>query len=354
MAIIHALRRFRTYLQGITFNIVTDCNALVMTLNKKLINLRIARWALELQNYDSTEHRPGKKMTHVDALSRVNSILVIEDNTFEFNLSVCQTQDPKIEELRARLEKEQDSTFELRDGFVYRKRNGKLLFYVPYDMERELLHKYHNDFGHFGVNKTYEVLQESYWFPGMRSKIRIHIQNCTKCIAFSKPSGKPEGLIHGIPKGRLPFDTIHVDHFGPVDRTNAAKKHVLVIIDAFTKYVKFYAVKSTTSRETIRCLKDYFSMYSRPRVLISDRGTSFTSSEFEEFVSNMNIKHIKIATGSPQANEQVERYNRVLAPALGKLYDGKDWHRSLGEIEFAINNQVNRTTGYTPSKLLSE
>lgn len=47
LAIIYALRRFRVYLLGIPFKIVTDCNALIMTLNKKVINPRIAR-ALEL------------------------------------------------------------------------------------------------------------------------------------------------------------------------------------------------------------------------------------------------------------------------------------------------------------------
>jgi len=143
-----------------------------------------------------------------------------------------------------------------------------------------------------------------------------------------------------------------VDHFGPIDRINTAKKYVFIIVDAFTKHVKLYAVKSTTTRETIKCLSDYFRIYSRPKMLVSDRGTSFTSKEFEEFMSEMNVRHVKVATGSPQANGQVERYNRVLAPTLGKLYTGKDWHKSLGEIEFAINNTVNRTTGKTPSELL--
>lgn len=353
LAIIYAIKRFRIYLQGIRFKIVTDCNALILTLNKKDINPRIARWALELQNYDhTTEHRPGKRMPHVDALSRVNNILVIEANTFEFNLAACQSQDQRIAELRARLEEGQDGQYEMRNGLIYRKRRDKILFYVPRAMEQELLHKYHNDFGHFGMEKTYTLLRETYWFPEMKAKIRNYIKNCLKCLAFSKPSGKVEGFMFSKEKGSVPFDTIHVDHFGPVDKTNAAKKYVFVIVDAFSKYVRFYAVKTTTTRETIRCLKNYFSSYSRPKILISDRGTCFTSNEFEEFVNEANIKHIKVATGSPQANGQVERYNRILGPALGKLYDGKNWDKSLEEIEFAINNTISRVTGETPSRLL--
>jgi len=46
------------------------------------------------------------------------------------------------------------------------------------------------------------------------------------------------------------------------------------------------------------------------------------------------MKHMKIVIASLQANGQIERYNRMLAPALGKLYDGKDWYKTL--IEFAI------------------
>lgn len=52
LVIIYALRRFRIYLYGIKFKIITDCNSLKLTLNKKNINPRIAHGALELPNYD--------------------------------------------------------------------------------------------------------------------------------------------------------------------------------------------------------------------------------------------------------------------------------------------------------------
>lgn len=62
LAIIYSLRRFRAYLEGIKFKIMTDYNSLAMTLGKRNINSRIARWALELENYNYTiVHRPGEK-----------------------------------------------------------------------------------------------------------------------------------------------------------------------------------------------------------------------------------------------------------------------------------------------------
>lgn len=73
-----------------------------------------------------------------------------------------------------------------------------------------------------------------------------------------------------------------------------------------------------------KCLRDYFRTFSRPKTLISDQSTCLTSKEFEEFMNKMNITHIKIITGSPQANGQVERFNRTAEPIIGKLYDGKD------------------------------
>ncbi|XP_015433584.1 PREDICTED: uncharacterized protein K02A2.6-like [Dufourea novaeangliae] len=171
----------------------------------------------------------------------------------------------------------------------------------------------------------------------------------------SPSHGRIERQLHCKPKTTVPFETIHIDHVGPIDNQVAAKKYILVIIDAFTKFVKLYATKTTNSREAVECLKQYFDYYSKPKILISDRGSAFTSSEFLSFVNEYEIKHIKIATGSPQANGQVERVNRVVNESLSKLTDkevGVAWYKNLSKVEHAINNTISKATGETPSKLL--
>lgn len=42
----------------------------------------------------------------------------------------------------------------------------------------------------------------------------------------------------------------------------------------------------------------------------------FTSKEFEDFLIEFDVNHIKIATGSHQANGQIVRVNRSLAKLL--------------------------------------
>lgn len=294
-------------------------------------------------------------MKHVVALSRLANILIVEDNPFEFNLSVCQNQDVTIKEIREQLEKREDSNFELRNGLVYQKIGDELLFYIPKKMESNVMYKYHNSMGHLGIDKVQSIIKSSYWFPNIKQKIENHIRDCLKCIAFSPNSGKIEEFLHCIPKGNVPFATLHIYHCGPIDKQRLVKQYIFLIIDLFTKFVKLYSIKSTTSKEVIACLSQYFAYYSKPKVIVLDRRTAFTSKKFNDFIEENTIKHVNIATGSPKANEQIERVNRVIIPMLAKITDnsvGDHWYKLLTEIEHALNNIIHNTTKEVTSKLL--
>lgn len=195
----------------------------------------------------------------------------------------------------------------------------------------------------------------SYWFPKMKDKVEHYIKNCLKCIMYSAAPHSNNRTLHSIPKKPVPFDTIHIDHFGPLPSITSKRKHIFAIVDAFTKHVKLYAAISTSTKEVIAYLSEHFRYFSRPKRIISDRGTCFTSLEFHEFLAENNIQHVKIATASAQANGQVERVNRVLKSMLAKISEPiqhSDWYKLLTRVEFAINNSVHSTTKLTPCQLL--
>ena len=52
LAVVASLNRFRVYLVGIDFKIVTDCNLLRATFNKKVMIPRIARWWSVMQEFN--------------------------------------------------------------------------------------------------------------------------------------------------------------------------------------------------------------------------------------------------------------------------------------------------------------
>jgi len=51
LAIVKALKKFRVYLIGISFTIVTDCKAFTQTMKKRDICTQVARWAFLLEDF---------------------------------------------------------------------------------------------------------------------------------------------------------------------------------------------------------------------------------------------------------------------------------------------------------------
>lgn len=164
----------------------------------------------------------------------------------ESSLAVNQSRDKNICELRNKLEEGENKFYELREDLVYRKSQcGRLLFYVPTSMISNVIRTCHDDLGHVGLNKVIDNLTKVYWFPNMKETVRNYIGNCLKCIQYSLPNGRLEGHLHSIEKGNRPFQTVHVDHYGPLGKTGRGFKYIFNIVDGFTKFIKLYPCKTT-------------------------------------------------------------------------------------------------------------
>ncbi|KAH0808426.1 hypothetical protein GEV33_014365 [Tenebrio molitor] len=367
LAVVESLKKFRSYLLGIQFTVVTDCNALKATSVKKQIIPRIARWWLQLQEFSfEVKYRPGTRMKHVDALSRnppatnaeEEEILRIEQADWVLS---GQLTDQKIKDIHKILSKPPQTEAEfrvykdyaLRDGRVYRITARGIQWVVPRGMRQQVVRASHDDFGHFAVEKTLYRLSENYWFPRMRKYVEQYIACCIPCLYNKRISGKKEGFLHPIKKTAEPLNIFHVDHLGPFPRSRKGHMFIIAGIDAFTKFIFLRAAKSTKAKYVIEYFRDIFATYGVPKILISDQGTAFTASVFKTFCLQNNIKHVTNAVASPRANGQVERLNRtILSALLTSVLEEERWDEQLRSVQFAINNVVNKSTGKTASQLL--
>ena len=109
---------------------------------------------------------------------------------------------------------------------------------------------------------------------------------------YSPNENKHYNYLQNIDK---PFQTIHVDHYGPIAITKQKNRFLFLMVDAFTKFVRIYACRSTTAQELSKCCKDHVRSYSPPKVIISDRGSRFKSKEFIEYIETLSAKHILVA-----------------------------------------------------------
>ena len=180
------------------------------------------------------------------------------------------------------------------------------------------------------------------------------ISNCIPCILANRKRGKQEGLLQPMQKESLPLHTFHIDHLGPLETTNKNYKYILAIVDAFTKFVWLYPTKTTTSREVIEKLDNLSQVFGFPQNIISDRGTCFTSHEFDEYCIGNDINHHKITAGLPRANGQVERVNGIIIPILTKLALGEagKWYKHVHKVQRAINSTYQRSINTSPFELL--
>ncbi|UYV70463.1 K02A2.6-like, partial [Cordylochernes scorpioides] len=384
MAIVWTLDRLRQFLVGIKFTVVTDCQALVYMNAKKTTNPQIARWYNLIQEYDfEIRHKPGEKMAHVDGMSRapVDDPRDTMEEIVEKNLEVCLTitleeqilmiqhSDPELRDLiqifrkdpcdRTVGEQNRINDYSYKGGRLFRMvKNGeeeRALYVIPKSMRKSLVVKFHDLMGHFATDRTVNKIKELYWFPSMKRYVRRHVAMCLECLFNKVPGGKQQGFLHPIKSGKRPFSIVHMDHVGPFVRSTKGNQELLVIVDNLTRFVRLSPVRNTSTQNVLKVMKSFVNDFGLPDKIISDRGSCFTSRQFEEFCRGNGIHHTLNSTKHPQGNGMVERVNRTVLSTIATSIEDprrKDWDLKIKEVERDLNNVVNKTTNKTPFETL--
>lgn len=181
-------------------------------------------------------------MAHVDALSRI--VAYHEPLPLVDELQYRQLQDERLKNIAEKLEFSDDEKFQLIEGLVYKKGPDKPRFVVPESMVTNIIRVYHDEMAHCGIEKTVQGICSNYWFPHLRKRIQDHISNCLSCILNNVSSNVYEGELQITDDPKTPFSVLHTDHFGPISESVEGFKHILLVIDVFSRFVWLFPCKT--------------------------------------------------------------------------------------------------------------
>lgn len=337
-SIIYAVKKFHQYLYLNKFTLVTDHQPLVQIFSpKKSLPLysamRMQHYALFLQafNYD-IRYKNTKLHSNADCLSRlpestispsydvvdVFQIQSIDTMPVTREIMIEQTlKDRELNKIIQKLRLGKDikakerfnvniEELQIQDDILLK---GNRVV-IPKLLRKQVLDELHD--GHFGVVKTKALARGYCWWPGIDRDIEKLVANCTPCQQTRNNPPKVE--THLWEPVKAPFERVHVDFAGPF-----MGKQFFILVDAYTKFPVVKILNNTTAENTIQTLREIFSTFGLPRVVVTDNGTQFTSNIFINYLKSNGIKFKRTAPYNPATNGQAERFVQILKNALLRL-----------------------------------
>ena len=375
LACVFGVKRFHNYLFGRLFTLVTDHKPLVSLFNEQRAipahaSARIQRWALILAAYQyGLRFRTTAQNSNADAMSRLplpgptgeppvpaETVLLL-DHLNASPVTAAQirkwtSHDPRLARVLRLIQEGWPSECE-KELQPFRSRHTELSVQdgcilwgnrvvIPQPGRKQILEELHA--GHPGIARMKSLARMFVWWPQMDKDIEMRVQGCLECQQNQPVPAKAP--LHPWEWPSKPWSRLHVDFAGPVQG-----HMLLVLIDAYSKWIEVFAVKSTTSTVVMQCLRSVFARFGLPDTLMSDNGPCFVSAEFEKFLVLNGIRHVTSAPYHPASNGQAERAVQTVKKGVEKMEPGLLPDR-LAKFLFNYRTTPHTTTGVTPAELL--
>ena len=245
------------------------------------------------------------------------------------------------------------------DKLLYRKVFSSRLnqtiyqFVLPKAFRNRTISVCHDDYGHLGIDRVTQLLQDRFFWPKMTRDVRDYIMQCDRCIKFKQPQEKAPLCPLEI---TYPFELIHLDFLSIGGKKDGDKDiNVLVVTDHFTRYASAFVTPNQSAATVANVLVDkYFSFFGWPQQILTDQGGCFESNIFKELLHLCHVKRLRTSPYRPSTNGSCERFNLTLIRMLGTLpIDAKKrWQDWVPTLAHAYNCTVSSVTGYSPYYLL--
>ena len=299
-AIIEAVRKWKHYLTGRHFTLITDQQSVAFMFNSKLKgkikNDKIMRWRLELSTYDfDIIYRAGEENVPADTLSRVICMNLSLDKLYELHQSLCH---PGV----------------ARMAHFVKVRN------LPFSIE----------------------------------EIKQMTRSCKTCSECKPQYHRPEPA--QLVKATQPFERLNLDFKGPLP-TNDQNTFMLTAIDEYSRFPFAFPCKDVSTQTVITCLCLLFSIFGMPGFIHSDRSSGFMSVELKNFLLKRGIAASRTTSYNPNGNGQVERLNGSLWKAITLALKTQGlpvncWQEVLSDALHSIRSLLCTATNATPHERL--
>jgi uncharacterized protein YoxC len=256
----------------------------------------------------------------------------------------------KTEKTRIRM---RAARYEFKDDQLWVKAKGdRPAKCVPAMTERQALVQRYHDVAHFGVDKVFKTLQQTYEWEGMRSLIKEVAKNCHQCARVDSTQNPPREN-QPLPVSKR-LKRWHIDLVGPLPRSKMGNCYAVVAVDAATKWVEAGAIPNKRSA-TIRSWTyiNIICRFGAPTEMVSDNGKEF-SKNFSKMLQPLHIRHRHTSQYHPQANGAVEKVNDVIQKSLTKKAqdDPVDWDLHLPGVLMGIRSSYHSSIKMSPAEAL--
>ncbi|GFR32159.1 uncharacterized protein K02A2.6 [Trichonephila clavata] len=324
---------------------------------------RLLHYALILQSFEfDIIFRKTIEHGNADFLSRLpktSEELEVKDDITIFQMSQIEALPVTSKELRQETGKDielgpllkalregkhlqgREAQYTIEDGCImYGQRVS-----IPRKFQKNVLEELHA--GHLGIVKMKAIARSFVYWKNIDKDIEEAAKNCVDCARYKADPTKAK--FHYWEYPNMPWERIHVDFAGPI-----FEHMFFLIVDAHSKWLEVYPMKTTTTKKTIECLRDSFARFRLPWVLVSDNGSQFTSYKFQRFMQRNGVKHKTSAPFKPSSNGQTERYVATLKQSLRAMhkyiYEGTI-QQKLSTFLMQYRKAPNATTTHSPAML---
>ena len=218
---------------------------------------------------------------------------------------------------------------------------------LPLKLQPIILQGLHHK-SHSSGNILADNVKLKYTFPRLVSICRDYVLKCLRCQRLAKKKNQKHTYAHDLVG--FPGEKISIDFVGPLSPSTRGHRHLLTLVDVYTRWFEAWPIKKADAATVIKHLiRDYIPQKGVPAVVHSDNGPAFIAEVFRNAMSEFDISKTYTPTYNPKSNT-VERFHRTLKRKLVALMHEFDnnWDEALPAILFSMRTSVNRATGYTP------